>query len=992
MKTMKAISNTLLISAILILVSSCIHEEWDSAITGKSGEAKVILRLKTPGGFSAAQSRGLTNADENRISDIYVLVFDSQNKLTAIEKGVNVTHNNTPGGGSGSEFSGSGSFSVTLAPSKTNLDTYNLVVLANAGGILQAMIGFDADDNSLIHDRSYSAVTAAIGESIAGRMYPSGGTVPMWGESSAMLVQPGNNSSTVRLTRSVARIDVGVGKASNAVSGDRTDFTWDGEDSSNGTIPFVLTEVYVISPNNRYAVVPDNTLPAGTPTVPFGTGAFTLAQSESAFNFTATASPTGGYSKRDIYVPEADILMESSRKPSGKLGDADHERRMALVVGGEYNGSANTTYYRLDFAAGGSLMNVLRNHLYLFNISKVSGEGHPDVETAYKSLAMNMTAEVEEWDEADMGEIKFDGQNYLAVSPTEIELFRNPSTSNAFTVKTDVSPSGWQVTGVTDSPDGKGTPVTWIKNVTPMSGAGDEAKHAVTFEVEENAAVTDRTAWIHVKAGRLDFPVKVTQRVTEQVAIYTKVGGYDVSEIFFSSLDLAGSIKTLDVSWLPKDASLDVSVSQVGAISGFTGANTPSTGTVIDPAGTKSYAIGLPVIPAGAITGNPFYEQISKVDFMTRNTVGEFATGAVFVRYVNYALTTDASSDYMLMGKTYKFRVKSNAFWRIQSVTATDPGLLNMQPADNLKQGTSGGPDTTSGTEISFTTIYSTTPVSGKKVTVVFESTDIPKKFADRTVEFTLSSAVFPAYPNVIGIDGDGRLNVAGNGALMLFKFGSVVGFTQSTSNNDAWRNDYIRFNPMTDQSAITGYGYNSTSLPGIPGYVNGDGVVGQDGYVSSIAYHNAANIRVGKGDPCQLIGLTADEVRNMTGVELDAYDSGWRLPTNAENATFVGHAGSQMRNTHWDASGSKDPLGGGRPGGVFPTLAAGTSDFYLPATGSRSKDHGNSYHIGGYGYYWSSTVYNTTDGYFLRFDAGKVSPMAYNYFAYSFSVRCVRK
>jgi hypothetical protein len=82
---------------------------------------------------------------------------------------------------------------------------------------------------------------------------------------------------------------------------------------------------------------------------------------------------------------------------------------MALIVGGKYKGSSTETFYRLDFKSGENLINVLRNTLYQFNISRVSGPGLSTPEEAYNSRTMNMDVNIEEWNVTDMGEIFIDG-------------------------------------------------------------------------------------------------------------------------------------------------------------------------------------------------------------------------------------------------------------------------------------------------------------------------------------------------------------------------------------------------------------------------------------------------------------------------------------------------------------------------------------------------------------------------------------------------------
>ncbi len=137
------------------------------------------------------------------------------------------------------------------------------------------------------------------------------------------------------------------------------------------------------------------------------------------------------------------------------------------------------------------------------------------------------------------------------------------------------------------------------------------------------------------------------------------------------------------------------------------------------------------------------------------------------------------------------------------------------------------------------------------------------------------------------------------------FKAGSVIGFRGSpdVGITTAWNNDYIAYNPSryvvnaagpNDGNTITGYGDETSVLPGIPGYVpETDYVAGYANFLTSPAYHNGANIRAGKGDPCKLVDFDLNILAGMTESEkeaaLDAYDSGWRLSTEFESISFIG-------------------------------------------------------------------------------------------------------
>jgi hypothetical protein len=215
---------------------------------------------------------------------------------------------------------------------------------------------------------------------------------------------------------------------------------------------------------------------------------------------------------------------------------------------------------------------------------------------------------------------------------------------------------------------------------------------------------------------------------------------------------------------------------------------------------------------------------------------------------------------------------------------------------------------------------------------------------------------------------------------MLFFKFGGVVGFT----NGEDWdTSTSIKFNPSLTE--ITGYGtsQSDSALPDVPSFTTTDYDNGiRD--VSSATYHTLANIKLGKGDPCKLVGLTANQVK--TGL----IDNGlYRLPTRSDNQTFFGTSSNSNDTTYstWIANGENeaDP----------PTRTFYMSDpanAVLPAAGGRYPN-GTVRNRGTYGWYWPSTPLNSTDAYILHFRSDLVSS-SYTYGVYGngMAVRCVHQ
>ncbi|MDR0333144.1 MAG: hypothetical protein LBI15_06725 [Dysgonamonadaceae bacterium] len=562
---MNKIFNFLLLLSVLAFTASCISEiPWGNDNPNvKPGEAEVKLRLRTPGGFKAPAMRSLSFAQENAISDVYVLVFNSDNSaLMDIKEGL-VIDNGTVDPSSGI-YSGTGEFSITLPQTMGNA-TVNLVVLANAGAILDATVGTDFATATLPATPNYDNVMRAIFTSITGKMFTAPGSViPMWGETGQISIDPGASQS-VELMRAIARIDVGVGFPSRASTDTTDDWTWNGEDAGGTEIPFVLQEVYVMRPNNRYAVAPAAANRTGTtinaPTVPAGTTAFSATDSETDFLFTGittAAVGTGTWTARSIYVPEADINMNPL---GGASMDDNHTERMAIVVGGSFNGNP-TTYYRLDFAKGGSLIDVYRNFLYQFNIISVSGDGYGDPITAYESTAMNMEADILNWNDSDLDNIYFDGTNYFRISDQRI-VFSPFVSEREVIIETNVSDFTLTMGNHTIRNNGVtvATPY-YLYTITPNGG------NSYTFTIAPrlpnvSPVQTNRLEEWGITAARLKAAFTVRQEWTR---LYVSVVNGSSTTVFPEGVGAGREITSIPIAIVSQ---VPVTVEVVDAITGI---------------------------------------------------------------------------------------------------------------------------------------------------------------------------------------------------------------------------------------------------------------------------------------------------------------------------------------------------------------------------------------------------------------------------------------
>ena len=342
--------------------------------------------------------------------------------------------------------------------------------------------------------------------------------IPMWGESDKQAVSrdtkfndctASNDKGVIHLVRALARIDVGCS----------FDETEPADDKAKGNTDFKIKSVRVY----RYA---QSMYVTGTQALTFRMDGATRdplphtpegmkpADDNNPLIFTAeTEEDAKGY-VRNIYIPE--ISNHDNGQNKGK------DARTCLVIGGSYKGGKET-YYRVDFITRRDgapkdeikeQLDVLRNHRYRFNITKVAGPGTDKPEEALKTEPVNLTCDVVVWDEGKVDKIVYDGQYYLSVSKDKFH-FGKDATSENYTIRTNW-PKGYKIV----DKDGK----EWPKTGTQGSWAYFTEPAGQTFAVEKdmtstvnvlenttNAVRTIAPTELFVKAGRIKWPLKITQ-------------------------------------------------------------------------------------------------------------------------------------------------------------------------------------------------------------------------------------------------------------------------------------------------------------------------------------------------------------------------------------------------------------------------------------------------------------------------------------------------
>jgi len=240
----------------------------------------------------------------------------------------------------------------------------------------------------------------------------------------------------------------------------------------------------------------------------------------------------------------------------------------------------------------------------------------------------------------------------------------------------------------------------------------------------------------------------------------------------------------------------------------------------------------------------------------------------------------------------------------------------------------------------------------------------------------------------------------------LYFKFGSVVGvFSGNGSFNQVMpvlpSIPTTTFNaeihvPWKLLSSIIGTGETGwTTIP----YVDYHPEVIDENF------HTAARVKAGLGDPCRLVGLDLNYIKNsLSPTETDRrlFDNGiWQLPTAVQNGQFtIGVVGGSS-GTHWwtlTTGVNPSPYGPGVAGAEFPARNVNGNSKFLPANGMRGQPGSNpnsgiSNSIQVNGRYWGNSTYNPTQANSLGFNSTSASTQqAGNDYRFGFGIRCVRQ
>lgn len=481
-----------LLVLMLALLCGCVRDFYTSP-PDQSGTAKRLdarITVSTPVKFGSV-SPGAAPAADAEVKHVYALLMNDGN-VYAVAEGRNIA----PVAQS-NKVTFDVSFVIEAQHSSRNFKILLLANLPKDRFSLTEMKGWINQPRSYVEEHAIVERTNPETDDVKTPLV-------MYGET-AGTVTPGSKAEVdIQLLRSVAKVEVSLG------------------DEVKPEV-FTLEELYIYKASSKYAVIPK--LDSGNPvlTIPDGQVSQTKFKADKM---------------NQVYLPESKVVFGTA----DAVGDANHQNRCAIVVGGRYNGSATNSYYRIDFTARNAadpsaasvFMDVLRNHRFIVKITSVGSVGEPTPDEAYKSVKSSISAGVIDWVDENR-DIVFDGESWVSIETKHVEFADGAGIQTLVLLNSNVPPSMWKMKleGAPDDnpfvstyfsvekPDDKPASevvqggylvIKTLKDLPEFTGTKpDPDKPGVTIPDPNSTRSTPRHDTLVITISRLEIRVKITQ-------------------------------------------------------------------------------------------------------------------------------------------------------------------------------------------------------------------------------------------------------------------------------------------------------------------------------------------------------------------------------------------------------------------------------------------------------------------------------------------------
>ena len=299
--------------------------------------------------------------------------------------------------------------------------------------------------------------------------------LPMWGTTGVISISSTTDASC-NLYRGVAKMGVQVD-----------------EDCTN----FQLKEIYVYRVNDKGYCAAPTQKPSSDMQIQF-----------SETDIPETASPRTDPLK--YVVPESedtDYIVTGKRflnqiyLSEVKNAGMDPDKQLKVVVGGIYEGegiegAGKMNYYRIDMKAD---FDIIRNHSYVFNITKVVNPGTPTPDEALENDVVALTVTVDRWADDYMRGVP---DQYTLTTDKSVIICKkfNDVSTKTLDIWTDYS-DGWYIEPIA------GQDLSWL-TIDRESGSANSTTTVSVTPNFENRGIT-RTTRFYVVAGSIKKEITV---------------------------------------------------------------------------------------------------------------------------------------------------------------------------------------------------------------------------------------------------------------------------------------------------------------------------------------------------------------------------------------------------------------------------------------------------------------------------------------------------
>lgn len=655
-RILKPTQQLLLIILIIGQAYSCSHEEIATGSTTGSGEYDITFSVRLPSNSSITKS--LTTDDETEIKELQVLAFEPNDGVLK-----HISYAKALGSSGSSEQK----FTAKLRTGK-----FDLMVLANSDEYIANYF-----PKTILSGSTRATVIETLQMELNDKWNTASASagykpIPMWGIKEGVQVSKESNltgDNAFDVTRVLAKVNVKIAL----------------ESGQQGT--FELVSVRYHNRRTKGQLIPNDWNPANTH----------VQKPSLVKNDIGIEAPLlyeGATCENEIYILET---------PAGSKNE--HPKYPCLVVGGKYNGVLG--YYRIDFAnkegENSNYIPILRNHTYDIIITQVDGYGFPDPDDAYNSVSVNMEAKIIDWYPNTIGDIYFDGLNYLSIERGRYELswkaYLDKTLENTVKIKTDHK-DGWKV----ESIEYKGSDKDWLSLQDSDSGIKDEESERWLKIQTPNTSQETRVATITIAVGRIRGKIIVLQESSPalDLIIRDKDGNIieDGAVIAYKSDNWTEQECQYSLEWFPANATANATLEK--NIQGYKPmefsdeSKMLQTGNMSNTTGERSFEFTIKPFDTSVTKANGAIDldQVSAIryKFEIQDSKGGMITKTFTVE--NHLIDVQATKiGACKQGRFYEFEVAYNTPWQltIDGVSEVlDSRTLDLLPTDGGIEGQTG--------------------------------------------------------------------------------------------------------------------------------------------------------------------------------------------------------------------------------------------------------------------------------------------------------------